>query len=72
MARLRPRFYVQIRFTAERLWHNYESISWLDNALRKASDLACMEANSRRVFPNVRLRYRGLTLARWNNQGRVC
>lgn len=72
MARQRARFYVQVRFPGETAWRNYDWYMSLTSALNLADRLVgTKDSNDYRMFPNVRLRYRGFTLAIWNIHGRA-
>jgi hypothetical protein len=61
-------FIVEVRFDNERRWRAHQHSYSLPSALKTAtslSELRAEDATPKHVFPNVRLRYRGLTLIRW-------
>lgn len=65
----RASFFVEIRFTAERRWRAHSRRTDLLSAVKTAETLAHTRAEEwpYQVFPNVRVRYRGITLALWKD-----
>jgi hypothetical protein len=62
------RFYVQVRFNGERSWRTHDWWGRLHSAVDHASKLSrAKDADDTFYFPNVRIRYRGLTLERWKD-----
>lgn len=66
---IRPRFYIQVRFNAERRWRNHQSDGNLLDAVAAAQALAATKSAVEwvRPFPRVRLVFCGRTLALWIN-----
>ncbi len=64
---------VEVRFEAEASWRRHTSCASVLTAVRVADQLMGIEVNQwpNYAFPNVRVRYRGITLALWRMGGFV-
>lgn len=67
----RALFIVEVRFEAERRWRAHQRFSYLPYAMDAARELVVLMNRHQFVFPHVRIRYRGLTLALWSKGGFV-
>lgn len=67
--RRRAKFIVQVRFQAERRWRNHTDRSNVIDAIADAESLRTLKRERYPYFPfpNVRLRYRGVTLGLWKD-----
>lgn len=68
----RAQFIVEVRFKAETRWRKHQSHSNLVDAMTHATEISVLRVDQwTYAFPNVRVRYRGLTLALWREGGYI-